>query len=443
MTTIFDSLTNSLEIWRETIKLYAGLLEGHYRKDFIVKLIEKNILLGAEALTYFVEEENELKSLAISAAKKNLANSEINIIIAGHSVIALILLNSIDELAVLVDYFDKNPESKSKQLIKHISINSNKEQIISFIVKTNSLLPKTLFSEFLLNNYNFDILNNTYTLLKLKSTNDWEEYVRKLIIEPTNSLYFNNGLKLRNTFGFLKQIEDFEIIQSCLSIEGDVFRYRCFFDFYTYMSEKEELKKYLFQINNEFSLNILNYLQEANSISDHDIYLIIVSYILKKELYISNSFLYDLRKRINKNSSGRRLRKWNKKDSIPAFYQILINEGYLLEVSHMRFKVIKDVDLRFIQVMWSSVENNKLKRKSELSIGDLVVCTVTSLSKSHAQVILFGNREKGTLYIGDIANKYIKYITDELSIGQRLIAKIIGNDKRSGHKVSIKEVYKS
>ena len=68
--------------------------------------------------------------------------------------------------------------------------------------------------------------------------------------------------------------------------------------------------------------------------------------------------------------------------------------------------------------------------KSFLKKGDIVHCTVTSMNPHAVKVSIKTDdaRNYGSIYISRIAEKYIKDIYDEISIGEIFQAQIINDD---------------
>lgn len=81
-----------------------------------------------------------------------------------------------------------------------------------------------------------------------------------------------------------------------------------------------------------------------------------------------------------------------------------------------------------------------LMKNKELDIGDSVSATITKIIPSFAFVDIefYGKTYKGSIYIGNISNEYIKDINDVVSVGDTYHAKIIGfNEKHELWDVSL------
>ncbi|HOB15651.1 MAG TPA: S1 RNA-binding domain-containing protein [Defluviitoga sp.] len=73
-----------------------------------------------------------------------------------------------------------------------------------------------------------------------------------------------------------------------------------------------------------------------------------------------------------------------------------------------------------------------------LAIGDTVRAKVVDIKKFGAFVEL-ENKEEGFVHISKISKKYVKEISDFLSVGQEVEGKIIGKTKDGKYELSLKE----
>lgn len=77
----------------------------------------------------------------------------------------------------------------------------------------------------------------------------------------------------------------------------------------------------------------------------------------------------------------------------------------------------------------------------DLDIGDAVRAEVVSL-KPYGAFVRLPDGEVGLIHISEVADEYVKDITEYLMIGQEVIAKIIGRNSEGKFNLSLKQVTK-
>jgi len=79
------------------------------------------------------------------------------------------------------------------------------------------------------------------------------------------------------------------------------------------------------------------------------------------------------------------------------------------------------------------------------SLNKLIIAEVINIIPSRVFVEI-DDKRKASIYIGELSNKYVgnifdfKYNGKTLHVGQKLIAKVIGIDQKSGINLSLKNV---
>lgn len=76
-----------------------------------------------------------------------------------------------------------------------------------------------------------------------------------------------------------------------------------------------------------------------------------------------------------------------------------------------------------------------------LDIGDAVRAEVISL-RPYGAFVRLPDGEVGLVHVSEIADEYVKDITEHLMIGQEVIAKIIGRNSEGKFNLSLKQVTK-
>ncbi len=76
-----------------------------------------------------------------------------------------------------------------------------------------------------------------------------------------------------------------------------------------------------------------------------------------------------------------------------------------------------------------------------LDIGDAVRAEVVSL-RPYGAFLRLPNGEVGLVHVSEVADEYVKDITEYLMIGQEVIAKIIGRNSEGKFNLSLKQVTK-
>jgi hypothetical protein len=129
------------------------------------------------------------------------------------------------------------------------------------------------------------------------------------------------------------------------------------------------------------------------------------------------------------------LTRWHSKYNLKEKYSIndIIQEAVDNNDLHNAYQIAKKFNLEFSDFY-------------EISVGSIVQCKVRKIVTSRVFVKIEGETRPASIYIGELANRYIPNIFDfeyngkKLHIGQKLIAKVINIDEQDRINLSLKQV---
>lgn len=437
--------------WFETIRLFSGLLNYEDRLLFITDLSRDNILLAAECLTYSLIQNSIVEDLITQKSIHNIIENS-NPKTTTDSILSLIELNKINHLSSLVNFFStkknrgrSNSRSRvNKGLINLLCETASKDQIILFIKEISSFVNDDFLNKIVFNPNSFEFLANSELLLYIRGKKYWESIIIKLIFEPEKPFEFNCALHIRDKLLLNDKIPLLFILNTFMSeIEkiSNIKNLRYLIEFLNYcsindreylLSKIKKAQSNLFILITEYYCNIDLYTEK------YSLLLLLLKYYFRKENSYSLNDFSDLRSVVMLGKFDGR-----KKGKKAYFLPRLEKTGYIKMREELVYEVIKEPDMLMSNLILGINKDITKIIFQKFIIGDIILCRVFSLKKSHATIQLDEGGFRGSLYIGDIGYRFIKDISNELYVGQRIIAKIIGFNEKHGFKLSMKDVHKS